>query len=191
MRNQLPFFLRAVVLGVALTASHHDATGIGRDHRAEVAAADQQVTIQHLDAAGMRTLLGRRGGRQRPLALYLFYTDCQPCTDRLGEIRSLYDEYRDKGLDVVLVSIAPMDDRRKLLDILGHINSHIPTFLLDKLDDDFAEEFFLRDWEPVVPSVFFYTPGGKLKYPETAAESINFPSLQRHAEKLLRELRKN
>jgi len=155
MRYQLPLFRRAVVLGVALTASHHDATGIGRGHRAELAAADQQVTIQHLDAAGTRTLLGCHGGSQRPLALYLFYTDCQPCTDRLGEIRRLYDEYRDKGLDVALVSIAPMDDRPKLLDVLEHINSHIPTFLLDKMDHDFAEEFFLRDWEPVVPSVCF------------------------------------
>jgi hypothetical protein len=116
----------------------------------------------------------------------LFYTACRPCTDRLGDIERLFDEYQPRGLDVVLVSIAPMDDPSKLNDVLGRMTEQIPTFLLDKLDDDFAEEFFLRDWEPVVPSVFFYNPRGKLQYSRTDAESISFRSLQRLADDLLR-----
>jgi len=191
MRNQLHLFVSAIVLSFAVTGLHREGTGIGRDSKGGITTADEQVIIRPLNAAGMKELLGRRGGRRRPLALYLFYTDCRPCTDRLGEIVRLYDQYRDKGLDVVLVSIAPMDDRSKLLDALGHLNTRMPTFLLDKLDDDFAEEFFLHDWEPVVPSVFFYSPRGKLEYSAPTAESINFVTLQRNAEKLLRELSKN
>ena len=188
MRNLLPSLVSEIVLIVALTGIHHNASGIGRDSGRAVPEADEQPAIRSLDAPGMRRLLGRPGGRKQPLVLYLFYTDCRPCTDRLGEIARLYDQYRDRGLDVALVSIAPMDNSHKLLEVLGHLNAHIPIFLLDKLDDDFCEEFFLRDWEPVVPSVFFYSRGGKLEYSEARAESINFPSLRHHTEKLLRIL---
>jgi hypothetical protein len=138
----------------------------------------------------MRALLGRLRPRPRPLVLYLFYTACRPCTDRLGDIERLFDAYQHKGLDVVLVSIAPMDDPSKLTDVLDRMSAQIPTFLLDELDDDFAEEFFLRDWEPVVPSVFFYNPRGKLEFSRVDAESISFRSLQRLADELLKP-RKN
>src|SRR5262249_37771086 len=125
MRNRRFLSLGAMVLGAALTGFHYDATRICGERKAGVASTDREVAIRLLDTNGMQTLLGRRGGRRRPLALYLFYTDCRPCTDRLGDIERLYDEYRDKGLDVALVSIAPMDDRPKLLDLLGRINAHI------------------------------------------------------------------
>jgi hypothetical protein len=154
------------------------------------AAAAPVRSIQRLDADGMKALLGRRGGRQRPLIVYIFYTACRPCTDHFSDIELLFDRYHVKGLDVALVSIAPMDNAAKLLDALNHFNPAIPIFLLNKLDDEFAEEFLLRDWEPVVPSVFFYNSTGKPEDSEVDAESITYRSLQLRAEKLLRRSRK-
>jgi len=187
---QHPALLACVaIVGFALSSFGRVSAG-ECDRKTRSVAAGQPLVVRQLDSVGMRDLLGRRPGRRRPLVLYLFYTACRPCTDRLGDIERLFDEYQPRGLDVVLVSIAPMDDPSKLTDVLGRMNAQIPTFLLDKLDDDFAEEFFLRDWEPVVPSVFLYNPRGKLQYSRTNAESISFRSLQRLAEDLLR-LHKN
>jgi hypothetical protein len=147
--------------------------------------ADHPPVIRPLDFEGMKILLGRNGGRRRPIAVYFFYTDCRPCIDRLGDIHKLFEDYQAKGLDVALVSIAPMDDSAKLLKVLTRYDTSIPTFLLDRLDDDFAEEFFMPDWEPIVPSVFFYNSAGILQESEAEADSINYSSLKRHAEKLL------
>src|SRR5262249_23920891 len=116
IRNQQPLFLGAMLLGLVLTGLVDDPTRGGKNRETGAAAINEESGIRPLDAAGMRMLLGRRGGRRRPLTLYLFYTACRPCTDRLGDIERLNNEYRDKGLDVALVSIAPMDDRRNLLD---------------------------------------------------------------------------
>src|SRR5262249_23327216 len=69
----------------------------------------------------------------------------------------------------------------------GTGRGRIHTFLWGKWEEDLGEEFFLHDWEPVVPSVFFYSPRGRVEYSETTPESITFPVLQRHAEKVLRE----
>ena len=117
------------------------------DGKTRSTAAHQPPVVRHLDSEGMRALLGRLRPRPRPLVLYLFYTACRPCTDRLGDIERLFDAYQHKGLDVVLVSIAPMDDPSKLTDVLDRMSAQIPTFLLDELDDDFADLNAVRHGE--------------------------------------------
>src|SRR5262245_37847691 len=175
--------LSAIVISAALCGFAQAPVTLSPRVRASGLAPGRAIT--KLDTVGMKALLGRRIRRRSPLVLYLFYTACQPCTDRLPDVERLFVEYRARGLDVALVSIAPMDDERKLSTALSHIDSGIPAFLLDRLDDDFAEEFLLRDWEPVVPSVFFYSPRGKLQYFELQAQSITYLSLSTTAEKLL------
>ncbi|HKV38687.1 MAG TPA: redoxin domain-containing protein [Blastocatellia bacterium] len=134
----------------------------------------------------MRALLGRRGGRLRPLMLFLFYTACQPCVERLQDVQRIYDELGSKGLDVVIVSIRPMDDDAKLADCLRASRIHLPVFILSELTDDMAEEFFLPDWEAVVPSVFVYDRAGHLVTSTTETKNINYDRLHSQALKVLR-----
>jgi len=189
--NWQSFRVAAMVLGFSSCMFGQSPGSIDRISKVGATRTEPASSIRVLDAEGMRTLLGRRGRRRRPLVLYLFYTACRPCTDRLAEIAGLFTEYGARGLDVALVSIAPMDDQPKMLELLGRIDSNIPAFLLNSLDDDFAEEFFLRAWEPVVPAVFFYNAHGDLEYSEVEADAITFPRLRRLAEKLLRQPDKN
>lgn len=189
-RQTRALLLCVAIVGMALCTVGR-ATVVPSGSKTRYARSDQPPVIRPLDFEGMKTLLGRPGGRRRPIVVYLFYTACRPCTDRLRDLQRLFEDYQIKGLDVALVSIAPMDDAAKLLDVLRPYNTSIPIFLLDSLDDDFAEEFFMPDWEPIVPSVFFYNSAGILQEAEVEADSINYSSLKRHAEKLLMRAHKD
>ena len=147
------------------------------------------IPIKDLDSDGMRAFLGRNRSRGRPLMIFLFYSACRPCLDKLAAIQQVSDDFGRKGrevaLDVALVSIRPMDDEVRLAGCIRKSNTHLPVYLLSELNDDIAEEFFLPDWEAVVPSVFFYDQKGRLASSVTDANEINYQALHRRAKKFL------
>lgn len=145
----------------------------------------QFTTIHKLDEEGIKQLIGRRGGRSRPLLLFLWYTACQLCRERLEDVIRINNEYRERGLDLALVSISPIVNQASLSRFLTENKIGAPAYLLEALEDELAEEIFLRDWEVTVPSVFFYDHRGHLMASETEVKRINYQILKDDAVKLL------
>jgi hypothetical protein len=156
---------------------------INQDHPNSLAARSRQVT--ELDENAIRKLVGIPGGRARPLLLYLWYTACQPCCAKLADVDKIYAEYHDRGLDVALVSISPMDNKDSLSAYLEDHSVRAPAYLLNELDDELAEQIFLKEWEVIVPSAFFYSRSGGVVAAETDAKAIEYSTLKRRAERLL------
>jgi cytochrome oxidase Cu insertion factor (SCO1/SenC/PrrC family) len=156
---------------------------INQDHPNSLAARSRQVT--ELDENAIRKLVGIPGGRARPLLLYLWYTACQPCCAKLADVDKVYAEYHDRGLDVALVSIGPMDNKDSLSAYLEEHRVRAPAYLLTELDDELAEQILLKDWEVIVPSAFFYSRSGRVVAADTEAAAIEYSSLKRRVERLL------
>ena|SRR5215472_152703 len=142
-------------------------------------------SIPKLTDDGMRTLVGLNGKRARPLMVYLWYTDCQPCDDRLPDVGKIYQEFKGKGLDVALVAIEPMDGTEKLSKYLTDHKIQTPTYLLNSFEDDLSNDVFLKDWEAIVPSVFFYDKTGHIVFSETAETHIDYAQLKPRISKAL------
>lgn len=126
----------------------------------------------------MRELVGLTGKRTRSLMVYLWYTACQPCDQRLADIDKLYLEFRNKGLDMALVAIEPMDEPEALSKYLKDHQIVTPTYLLNTFEDDLSNDVFLKDWEAIVPSVFFYDRKGHLVFSETKEARIDYAQLK-------------
>src|SRR5215831_11028914 len=121
-----------------------------RTDQNKILAQARRPQVTELDENKIKSLVGIRGGRARPLLLYLWYTACQTCCAKLTDVDTIYAEYHDRGLDVALVSIRPMDNKDSLSAYLEGHNTHAPVYLLDDLDEDLSEQIFLKDWEAVV-----------------------------------------
>lgn len=144
-----------------------------------------RVIVHDLDDAGIKKLIGRLGRRERPLLVYMWYTACEQCRSRLRDVQRIYDEDQTRGLDVVVVSINPIDTKESLSKYLSEHKVTVPAYLLGELDDELAEDIFKREWEVTVPSMFFYDPKGHLIFSETEPSAISYSSLKIHADKLL------
>jgi hypothetical protein len=156
---------------------------INQDHTNPATAYSRHVT--ELDENAIKALVGIPGGRARPLLLYLWYTACQPCCAKLADVDRVYAEYHERGLDVALASISPMDKKDSLSAYLEEHRVRAPAYLLNALDDELAEQIFLKDWEVIVPSAFFYSRSGRVVAAETDARAMEYSTLKRGAERLL------
>lgn len=155
------------------------ADGVSNDPQ----AAGGEVRV--LDDNAIKQLIGRSGGRKRPLLLYLWYIACEQCRSRLPDVQRIYNEDQTRGLDVVIVSVNPIDTKENLSKYLLEHKVTVPAYLLDELDDELAEGIFKKDWEVTVPSMFFYDPKGHLIFSETEPRDISYSSLKIYADKLL------
>jgi hypothetical protein len=135
-------------------------------------------SIPKLTDDAMRTLVGLNGKRTGPVMVYLWYTACQPCDERLADIDKIYLEFKNKGLDVALVAIEPMDDTKELSKYLSEHKIVTPTYLLNSFEEDLSNDVFLKDWEAIVPSVFFYDRNGRIIFSETNETHIDYKQLK-------------
>jgi hypothetical protein len=171
---------RSTAIGLFLVLACF-ATVYGNDLQAVAQSSDKpqaKQSIQKLDDDAMRTLVGLNGKRTGPLMVYLWYTACQPCDDKLVDIDKIYLEFKNKGLDVALVAIEPMDDTKGLVKYLYDHKIVTPTYLLNSFEDDLSNDVFLKDWEAIVPSVFFYDRNGHIIFSETDETHIDYRQLK-------------
>lgn len=143
-------------------------------------------SITELNDEKIKQLIGRAGGRAKPLMLFLWYTDCQPCRERLPIVERIYHEYAGRGLEVALVSVGPMDNRVKLSRYILDQRLKIPAYLLDDLTDELGEDVFQTDEEIIVPMVLIYNRKGRLIASRTRLEGKHYRDIQTVVEKVLR-----
>lgn len=156
--------------------------------RANDAGTPPSIMIGELDDERMHALIGRRAdhrNRTKPLLLYLWFSDCQPCRAHFNDVERLYREYHARGLDVVTVAVSPMDTKEKLLHYFAAAPPSVPIYLLKKLDDDLAEDIFQKDWEVIVPSIFGYDAKGRVVVMLTQIDGDYYSGLKKAAEQLV------
>lgn len=124
MEKTLPYllsFLLSLTTGVIAPGSGE--TGLQKSE------PSTSPSITELNDEKIKQLIGRAGGRTKPLMLFLWYTDCQPCRERLPMVERIYREYAGRGLEVALVSVGPMDNRAKLSRYLLDQRLKSPAYL--------------------------------------------------------------
>jgi len=173
--NGLHRFMFIVVFVALFVASSFVSTAA---QQPTSSSSKNKSSIPKLDDDAMRELVGLTGKRTRPLMVYLWYTACQPCDQRLADIDRIFLEFKNKGLDVALVAIEPMDEPEELSKYLKDHRIVTPTYLLNSFEDDLSNDVFLKDWEAIVPSVFFYDRTGHIVFSETKEARIDYSQLK-------------
>jgi len=99
----------------------------------------------------------------KPVLVNLWATWCKPCVEEFPELLKIREEYKDKSLEVVLISLDFGDDARyrttNFLKKMGvDFESYSNAF---KSDEDLINYFDMK-WNGGIPATFIYDKSGKL-----------------------------
>ncbi len=122
---------------------------------------DSLPPVQKIDHKGILDMV--RTGDHRATLVNVWATWCIPCREEMPGIIRLRKQYREKGLNVILVSA----------DDIGNADSTVPNVLRGfgvdfqtYIDNDSTDEEFIGgmnpDWSGALPTSFIYDKGGKL-----------------------------
>ncbi len=148
-------FVSILILALLMTIPVYQA-------RAENDTAPDFV-LQDLEGrqVSLKSLLGKG-----PIILDFWATHCKPCVKELKHIQAIYDEYKDKGLQVMAIS---QDSPRSVSKVKSFVSGRRFTFtvLLDTNTEVFRKfrlyglphTFILNDKGEIVLRRFGYKPG--------------------------------
>lgn len=99
----------------------------------------------------------------KPVLVNLWATWCKPCVEEFPELLKIREDYKDKSLEVVFISLDFGDDAMerttKFLKKVGvDFESYSNAF---KSDEDLINYFDMK-WNGGIPATFVYNKNGKL-----------------------------
>ena len=90
-------------------------------------------------------------------------TWCKPCVKEFPELVKLYSNYKDKGFELIFISVDVSEDvESKVIPFLKKQNVDFVTYYnkFDKPEE--LINYIDKDWEGAIPSTYIYDKEGKL-----------------------------
>ena len=128
--------------------------------------------VETIDVRGIDSLIHNR--KDKALFLNLWATWCKPCVEEFPDIVTLYNEFRNAGVDIVAISVDYPDEvTSKILPFLDSLNVPFKTFVANvKKDEDLINELN-PSWSGAVPATFIFDKNGKQRTFMFGQKSLN------------------
>jgi thiol-disulfide isomerase/thioredoxin len=125
--------------------------------------AQEPVTLETIDAAGVEALSRNEGGKKLRL-INVWATWCGPCVIEFPDIVSLNRIYRGREFEVVTVSADEAGRREKALEFLKAEQASTRNYAFDKGDPYALIEAVDPKWQGALPHTILVAPGGEVIY---------------------------
>ncbi len=113
--------------------------------------AQEAKAVKIIKLPELQKILSYEG--DKILVLNFWATWCAPCVKELPYLEQIYQNYKDKNVEVVLVSLDFASDVEKAKKLLAKKNIQIPaTFLLDETDYDAWIDRIEASWQGAIPA---------------------------------------
>ena len=113
--------------------------------------AQESKAIKIIKLSELQKIISYEG--DKILVLNFWATWCAPCVKELPYLEQIYQNYKDKNVEVVLVSLDFAADVEKAKKLLAKKNIQIPaTFLLDETDYDAWIDRIEPSWQGAIPA---------------------------------------
>ncbi len=113
--------------------------------------AQEAKAVKIIKLPELQKILSYEG--DKILVLNFWATWCAPCVKELPYLEQIYQNYKDKNVEVVLVSLDFAADVEKAKKLLAKKNIQIPaTFLLDETDYDAWIDRIEASWQGAIPA---------------------------------------
>ena len=127
------------------------------------AAGPSEVRV--IDLEGLKKILQRDGKDTRPLLVNFWATWCDPCREEFPDLVKLDNDYRNKGLSFVAVSLDDLPDLKTAVPkFLTEMKAEMPVVLLNVSDPDPAIKAVDATWDGQLPATFLYDKDGKVVF---------------------------
>ncbi len=122
-----------------------------------LAQASPRVT--QVDGAGIQRELARRKGRV--VVLNLWATWCAPCRAEFPALVRLHNTYRQRGVEVLAVSVDDIADQAKVEEFLRQQKAGMPAFIKKPGDTERFINAVDPQWTGAIPYTVVYDRTGK------------------------------
>lgn len=136
--------------------------------------------VEKIDIPQLEALVA--GNKGKVTIINFWATWCPPCLKEFPDIIRLYNDYNEKGLDVVAVS---MNEPDEMEDIADFLEEHQPPFQIRvaaTLDDEFYDGI-KKDWGGIIPLTLIFNTDGKLIHYHL--KEVNYEGLEEDISVLL------
>ncbi len=130
-------------------------------------AATAIDTVRQIDLEGLKKLLQRDPKDTRPLLVNFWATWCDGCREEFPDLVKIDNDYRDKGLNFVAVSLDEAEDvKTKVEPFLKDMKARMPVVLLNLNGGDTEVAIHVVDptWTGDMPATFLYDKDGKVVF---------------------------
>ena len=122
--------------------------------------AQEVKTINNVDE--MKSVFESIKGKA--ILLNFWATWCKPCVKEFPELVKLYKQYKDKGFELVFISLdVPEDVEPKLKPFLQKQGVDFTTYYSTFKKPEELMEYIDKSWQGAIPSTYIYDKQGSLK----------------------------
>jgi peroxiredoxin len=130
--------------------------------KAAVKWSREPVTLSLIDAKGVADLVQNHTDSLRLINVWA--TWCVPCVQEFQELVTINHTYRDRGLELVTISMDDSAARAKALQFLQDRQSSSPNYIFTGDDKYQLIDALDPKWQGALPYSILVEPGGKVVY---------------------------
>jgi len=121
--------------------------------------------VREINLEDLKKLLQRDGKDTRPLLINFWATWCDPCREEFPDLVKVDNDYRDKGLNFIAVSLDDVTDiKSEVPKFLNEMKARMPVVLLNVKDPEPAIKAVDATWDGQLPATFLYDKDGKIVF---------------------------
>lgn len=155
----MPRLLVFILLALGLLA------GIAAPGQTNGTGAAAAREIRQIDLEGLKTLLKRNTKDGRPLLVNFWATWCDPCREEFPDLVKINDDYGDRKLSFVAVSLDDVADLQSVVPkFLDEMKATMPVVLLNVNDPEPAIKLVDAAWDGQLPATFLYDKDGQVVF---------------------------
>lgn len=125
--------------------------------------------IPTLDYKGLKPWLNKQD--DKVYVVNFWATWCAPCVKELPYFEKVNKEYKDKNVEVILVSLDfPKKKKTKLLPFVAKKNLQSTVLHLDDMDEQFWIADIDKDWSGALPATLIYKKGQRKFFEKSFTE---------------------
>ena len=156
MRLSLLFLSLAIVSAFA---------GFAAPAQSTKSRAAEPSDVREISLDGLKKIIQREPKDSRPLLVNFWATWCDPCREEFPDLVKLDDDYRNKGLNFVAVSLDDISDIKTAVpQFLKEMKASMPVVLLNVNDPEPAIKAVDAAWDGQLPATFLYDKDGKVVF---------------------------
>ena len=145
--------------GAASTVSR-----LGHDMPDRVDRTDY-ASVREIDLEGLKKILQRDPKDTRPLLINFWATWCDGCREEFPDLVKIDNDYRDKGLNFVSVSLDDVTDIKTTVpEFLKAMKAQMPVVLLNVKDPEPAIHAVDPAWDGAMPATYLYDKDGNVVF---------------------------
>ena len=121
----------------------------------------QEVTFQPITFDNWQRELASLKGQI--VVVDVWATWCAPCIERFPHMVQLYNQYKDRGVTFVSMSVDDREDKQAIEQARVFLHKQNATFRNYLMDENILQSFQKLDI-PAVPAVLIYDRAGRLRH---------------------------